>query len=396
MSAEVGSTPARGGRRSAGWPVAVALIALAGCTGVPPQPPAGLLEEFPSHRPRAVVTNFNSALVCMDNLMVIHQSKPIYVTSQGILNFTSDRSLSNGGKEMLITALAQMSNRSRGVRFVSYGSDIRDVLDLQGAHPDKKQFRVPDYFLRGGVTEHNKTLWSGQEGAGFSGEVTDGDELTASYSLLGGFGSVTVDMSAGHVANLQIVPGAVSANTLSLRNTEGKSATADLLVGDFGFSYSLSDNVSRDFNQILRALIQVGAIELVGKLQNLPYWRCLANAGANEQRDGELRARFNERLQNQRSTLVREMQQLLRDSGYYNGPINGVPDDASYAALQSYQRHHNILATGRIDFETYRLMHLYTPSRDLPYVQWWEDDPKTARTGAPYGPAATVAIPVSE
>ncbi|HCP01588.1 MAG: hypothetical protein CL573_03170 [Alphaproteobacteria bacterium] len=371
-------------------------MVFAGCSGIVPTPPEDIQKEFPASAPRATVTNFNQALVCLDNLMVIHQSQPIYLATQGLNNFTSDRSISDGGKEMLITALAQMSNRSRGVRFVSFGSDIRDILDLQGAHPDKGDFRVPDYFIRGGVTQHNKNLWSGQEGAGASTEFRGDDSATGSFSLLGGYGSLTVDMSAGFISNLQIVPGAVTSNTLALQNTEGTSLTADLTLGDLGFSYSLSENVSRDFNMVYRALVQVGAVELIGRLQNLPYWRCLANAGAAENRDRQLLERFEQLNAADRSTLVRIIQQALKDSGYYDGPITGAADDATMVAVDAYQQQHNVLATGRIDFDTFKLLNLYTPARDLPYVQWWENDPKVGKVGAPFGVAASVAVPIGK
>ena len=384
------------GRHGLQLSLAAGALVLSACAGIPPTPPEDLQREFPAAAPRATVTNFNQALVCLDNLMVIHQSQPIYVTTQGLNNFTSDRSISAGGKEMLITALTQMANRSRGVRFVSFGSDIRDILDLQGAHPDKGDFRVPDYFIRGGVTQHNKNLWSGQEGAGASSEFRGDDAATASFSLLGGYGSLTVDMSAGFISNLQIVPGAVTSNTLALQNSEGTSLTADLTLGDLGFSYSLSENISRDFNMVYRALVQVGAVELIGRLQNVPYWRCLANAGAAENRDQRLLERFDELNATDRSTLVRVVQQGLKDSGYYHGPVTGAADDATMQAVDAYQQQHNVLATGRIDFDTFKLLNLYTPSRDLPYVQWWEDDPKVGKLGAPFGPAASVAVPIGK
>ena len=332
----------------------------------------------------------------MDNLMLMYRSKPIYIGSQGIFNFTSERSLSSGGKEILITALGQMSNRSRSIKFVSYGSDVRDVLDLQGAHPNKSSFRVPDYFIRGGITQHNKQLWEGQSGAGASSELgADNKDITSSYSLSSNYGTLSVDMSAGFVANLQIVPGVISANTLSLNNRENKAVTTDLLLGSLGLSYSLSNNVSEDFNLIYRALIQVGAIEIVGKLQGLPYWRCLANAGTIKQRSEKLREQYESMEKDNRSELISFIQTALSDSGYYDGEATGLLDQATMQALEVYQRQHNILATGQVDFDSFRLLNLYTPSRDTPYSLWWEDNNQMNKMGAPYSPGVSIDLPIS-
>ena len=380
-------------RRTIGRPrvlvgLAVAL-ALSGCSYTAPEVPADIRQENPDTLPKSTITNFNEALVCMDDLMVIHEVPSLYLASQGIENLTSDRSLSAGGKEMLITALSKMSTRSKGVRFVSYGVDIRDILDLQGAHPDKADFRAPDFFIRGGVTQINKSLWSGQRGAGASfildeGQLNDGgtffilkgeEDLTGSYSLSSSYGTVTVDMSVGQIANLQIIPGIASSNTLALKHQDGSSVTADLTIADFGFSYSLTDNETLDYNTVFRSLIQVGAIEIIGKLHDVPYWRCLANAGTVASRNAALRARFNELNEaDDRKALYTFVQEALKDARYYDGEVDGTFGVSTRNALQTYQQRHGLLATGLIDFETFRLMNLYTPSRDAPYVPWWDAD----------------------
>ena len=65
------------------------------------------------------------------------------------------------------------------------------------------------------------------------------------------------------------LPGIYSANTLALYNSIG-AITGDLSMAKLGLSYSYSNNTSQDFNDVYRALIQVGTIELIGKLQKVP------------------------------------------------------------------------------------------------------------------------------
>jgi hypothetical protein len=285
-----------------------------------------------------------------------------------------------------------MSIRSNGIRFVSYGSDIRDMLTLQGAHPDHGDFRVPDFFIRGGVTQHNKSLWSGQRGAGTSveiesPEILDGgtffslhgqEDFTNSYSMSGAYGTVTLDMSAGYIATLQIVPGVASANTLALENRKGKSISADLSLGDLGYSYSFSDNKSFDFNTVFRSLVQVGVIEIVGKLQGVPYWRCLSNAGAVEARDSQLLKQYVTLQDENEKQLIVGVQTVLKDLNYYAGPINGSLEEHTQKSLQAYQQHMGLIATGLINFQTYRMMNLFTPTKDNPTSYWWQNFQSTA------------------
>lgn len=318
--------------------------------------------------------------------MLANKVSPIFIASEGIVNYTSDRSLSAGGKEMLITALSRMGNRSHGVKFVSYGSDIQNMLTLQGAHPNNKEFRVPDFFIRGGITQFNKSLWSGQRGAGASVEIESPNVLdrgtyftllgqedgTGSFSSSSSYGTVSLDLSAGNIANLQIIPGMTSANTLALLNKKGKAINADLTLGDLGYSYSLSGSYSYDFNSIYRSLIQVGAIELVGKLQNVPYWKCLANAGEVAQRSEDLKVQYQSLLEGDSTALIKLGQQVLAKLGYYDGAVDGVTGPATKKAIQHYQKQFNLIATSQLDFETFRMMALFSPISSEDSLPWWK------------------------
>ena len=381
-------------------------LALSGCTTLSgltqaPKVPDNVRAIHSTGLPNAVVTNFNEALACMDDLMLVNQVSPIYLASPTINNFTSDRSLSAGATEMLITALAKMAIRSGGVRYVSFGPDVQNMLTLQGAHPNNKDFRVPDFFVRGGVTQFNKSFWNGQRGSGVSAKIDPGqlihggtffilrDQEDATYSISQdrAFGTLTMDLNAGFIANLQMIPGIASSNTLALENRAGKATTGDLTVAGLGLSYSFSENVSHDFNHVLRSLVEVGAIEIVGKLQGIPYWRCLANAGSVEQRDRELREKFAQQSASDSPALVRSAQQALKDMKYYAGDANGVIDAATQEGLQEYQRQMGLLSTGLLNFETFRMLNIYTPARPGPYVHWWQNVNGSDRIVAPRVPA---------
>jgi peptidoglycan hydrolase-like protein with peptidoglycan-binding domain len=343
--------------------------------------------------------------------MLINQVTPIYITSSQITNFTSDRSISSGSTEMLISALSKMAIRSGGVRYVAFGPDIQNVLTLQGAHPNNKTFRAPDFFIRGGLTEFNKSLWNAQNGVGTSVEMNGGNiqsaglsflvrkkkDITKSISLDASFGTLTMDLNAGFVSDLQMIPGVSSSNTLAMQNRAGKSITGDISLANLGLSYSLSDNVSEDFNEVMRSLIQVGAIEIVGKLQGVPYWRCLANAGMVEQKDQELQKAFIERSTKDEVELIRSAQTALRDLKYYKGELNGRLDYATQEGLQAYQQQMGLLATGHLTYETFRMLNIYTPARTSPYVPWWQNynlveravaGPRVSAPAAPAAPAA--------
>lgn len=53
---------------------------------------------------------------------------------------------------------------------------------------------------------------------------------------------------------------------------------------------------------------------------------------------------------------VAEIQQRLAELGFYRGPVNGVYDPETAAAVRKLQRAHGAPATGRVELETYRLL----------------------------------------
>jgi hypothetical protein len=373
-----------------------------------PEVPLELQALYPSSLPTSVVTDFNASLTCMDDLLAIQQVDPIYLASSPITNFTSERSISKGSTEMLISALSKMTIRSQGVHYVSFGSDIQNILSLQGSHPDKELFRAPDYFIRGGLTQMNKTFWSSQKGYGIStqidpGNLIDGgtffllrgqEDATQSISQSANYGTLTMDLNAGYVATLQMIPGAVSSNTLALSSTKGKAVSADISMNDLGYSFSMSNNISKDFNNVLRSLIEVSAIELVGKIQGVPYWRCLANAGVNKEKNTALLAEFVEQNQTQPDEIIKTVQRALADLDYYTGTIDGQLGELTSDALFRYQTRMGLLASGSIGFETFRSINTYTPLRDTPYVTWWESISQTA-IGSKAIPKAPKKAPVA-
>ncbi len=51
---------------------------------------------------------------------------------------------------------------------------------------------------------------------------------------------------------------------------------------------------------------------------------------------------------------VREVQQTLRDKGYYPGPIDGILGSRTRAAIRQYQKDENLPVTGQLDADTAR------------------------------------------
>ena len=362
------------------------IILFSACSAVKPIIPPKIINNTPDYRAVTNLTDFSEALVCMDELLLNAKVSPIVISSENINNLTSTASFSKGGKEMLINALSKMSAKSNSIIYVRYGPDISSILDLQGAHPDNAEFKAPDYFIAGAVTEYNQDLCRGSTGSAGSVEIDSGEttasglvaivsgqeEGTLSYSNNMSYGTITLDMSLGYIKNLQIIPGTVSSNTLALKVSRSKSISADLTLGDVGTTYSISDTSKLDVNTIMRSLIEIGSVEIIGKIHQVPYWDCLNSVYDKSGRLMELSSLYGNLELNNKTTefatfALMELK-YLNDNEYRDALEKSDTKKMNLlvsTALTKFQINNQLMTSGLIDFQTFRFIYETLESNEL-------------------------------
>ena len=356
---------------------------LAACQSKIVQIPNAIQSQYPSHKAVNNLTDFSEALVCMDEKLLAAKVDPVYLSSEKINNLTSTSSFSKGGKEMLINALSKMSTKSKAVVYVRYGTDVASMLDLQGVHPDKDDFRVPDFFITGGVTEYNENRFRGSVGGGKSISIDDGtttssglvsiisgnEEATASISNSLGYGTIAMDMSLAYVKDLQVIPGTVSSNTLAIQKTYSNSVSVDLTIGDIGFTSQVTNTEQLDINTIMRSLIEIGSIEIVGKIHNVPYWECFNNVYDKSGRVMALLAIYNNLKENRLMDefAIKSLKELgYLDKDYLEKTSNENQENLFISnALVSFQLNNQLMASGTYDFNTFRYLFETLESSDM-------------------------------
>ncbi len=258
-----------------------AVVVVSGCSYREVAPNKEVAERLSQTYPTRNLTGFTQGLRCMDSMFESRQVEPVYVTSAPIPDYTENRGAAGyGARDMLISALSEMTKQSAAIRFVAFDRSTPDIVALQNSHPQKANLRVPDFFIRGAVTQINTSPYSKQRGTSLSiGEVSEdisGGGATTSGSV--SLATVSIDLAMGLISNYQLLPGVFSANTFTVGKT-GVSDELSISLSKVGGVYRASENESKALSEGLRALIEVGAIELFGKLYGVPYWECLAVIG---------------------------------------------------------------------------------------------------------------------
>ncbi len=307
------------------------------------KPEAAYTAAQPATTPVRNITSFTPALQCMDSLFLSFGVRNVVITSAGIPDSTGE--VGAGTKDMLISAISHMSVKSGAFTFVDFDQSQTDVAELHELVGFTDEFRVPSYYIRGAITQLDSGVIANQVGGGVA---IGGLQLGVSKDLV--VSVVSVDMNMGHLATRQILPG-ISANNSIAVSRSGLGGDLGATIGKAGVSFNISMTKSEGVHAATRTLIELSAIEIVGKLTEVPYWRCLWIEQTNPEMISQARSWFEGMSVQERVVFT---QRALASKGYYSGVVNGIYDGSTRAATSRYQAEHGLIANGRIDFQIYQ------------------------------------------
>jgi curli biogenesis system outer membrane secretion channel CsgG len=354
-------------------------LALAACQ---PNPETAHVAAQPRTAPVRTITSFNDALRCMDELFLAQGKRDIYITSAGIPDATG--MVAAGTKEMLITAISKMSATSGAFRFVDYDPTQLDVQVLSELVGLRDNFVAPNYYIRGAITQLDSNVLSSAASAGVSMPYFDlavsRDQVVSVMSL---------DLNMGKLVTRQIIPGMSASNSIAVVRS-GKGGDVGGVIGKAGLSISVSLDRSEGFHQAVRNLVELSTIEVVGKLTRVPYWQCLQIDQTNPTYRAEAREWFDTMSPSERVRFVRTN---LAAAGYLQTSSSDEADPELHNAIARYQAEHDLIASGRIDFDLYTGL-LAAASHDKRQVAIAAGAMPVAKVAAPASPLPA-AVPAA-
>lgn len=282
----------------------------------------------PEQAPLKSITSFSPALRCMDNLFLMYGVRDLVVISEDLNDNT--KKVSAGTKDMLISAVSEMTKRSKAVRLIAYGQDSSNLISFMKEAEKKNLFQLtPQYGIRGSISQLDENVAKKTEGGGISfGDVGFGRAATAATTILG------LDLTMMSTEDLSIVSGVTSSNSVAIFKS-GAGVEGEAGYKKFGINYQANLSRSEGTAQALRNLVELSVVELFGKLTKTPYWICL---GANSQADA-VKNEINDWYSGMYSDgeIVSYWQQQMRIRGVYSGEVNGQNDDALIEAITAYR-----------------------------------------------------------
>ena len=288
------------------------------------------MKAGPTSAPYKSITSFANGLRCMDNLLLEYGTRDVAVIVEDLADQT--KKVNAGTKDMLISAVSDMTRRSRAIRLVAYGQDSGNTVGFLFQALRRDHFAVvPQYSLRGSISQFDDALVRRNVDAGVS--ITPylglGYASTSQASVLG------IDLTMLSTQDLGVVPGVASRNSVILFKA-GKGFDGEAEYHKFGINFSLSTATQEGQSQALRSLVELAAIELFGRLAKVPYWSCLGASNNDEAVQSEMRDWYDAMLANP-TEIIEYFQQQMRARRVYDGPIDGVVNPQIKEAVARYR-----------------------------------------------------------
>jgi len=334
---------------------AAAVLAITGCAAQPKQSPAVQIQPSasgPKAAPQRNVTHFADGLRCMDDMLYRYGVRDVSVMIEEMQD--QSRRLGAGTRDMMVSAFADMTRRSRGVRLVTFGQDNQNVVQLLTIAQRLNDFKVvPQYDIRGSITQFDEDVDRRQAGAGASlVSAITGPLFGLSFNRTHQSSVLGFDASVVTTSDLSLVPGASSKNTVVVTKEETSAGDGLAQIRNGSLSFSFAVGRSEGVAQSLRNVVELSTIELTGKLLRLPYWTCL-NLDTNHP---EIQREMEDWFLSMQDTpeLTRFFQEQLRNRKFYDGPADGKPNSAYLEALAAHRKAQGLQAEGEPDAEVLR------------------------------------------
>ena len=289
------------------------------------------VRKGPEAVPTRTITNFSPALRCMDGLLITWGIRDLPVVVEDLIDQT--KKVNAGTKDMLISAMSEMTRRSKAIKLITYGKDTGNLIGLIESAKGRNAFQnVPPYGIRGSVSQLDDNILRRNVdiGIAFDPYLSIGASGSAGASVLG------IDLTVVSSRDLAVVPGVTSRNSVVLYR-EGSGFDGDAAIRKFGVNFSMTLSRSEGQAQALRTLVELAVIELVGKLGTLPYWRCLGTSADDPEVAAE-REDWYYGLASRPAELIGFFQFQLRNRGYYRGPSNGQRSAEFDRSVEAYRK----------------------------------------------------------
>jgi len=303
----------------------------------------------PTVRPVRSMSSFSDSLDCMDKMLRDAEVPSTLITSKIIPDYSTRAPVAT--KDMIITALLQMSRTINTFRYVDYEVELIRQDTVQNLtnillNNNQIQLQRPSLYISGAIAFLDQNVLINRNQAGISGNNFD-----AGYSQNRNASIIGLELHLGDFRTRTLIPGLDSANEV-IMGTGGQGLDLAGRISDYGLQFNVGRDYAQGSGAAVRTLVELAVIELTGKWARVPYWQCLTLEQNHPSFQRQLRDWYDEGDAAIHRNLI---QTSLISKGYLDKKSgDGDISDMSFRrALGKFQADHGMVVTGAVDFTTY-------------------------------------------
>ncbi len=262
---------------------AVAMLASCGTTDVNEENIASFEKKEAETLGQKYVTAYDNSLRDFGKMLQGYNVPDTRIMNKPIGNRTGSKSLPGDLSRMLATAMGKIGKK---ILYIEY-----DPIFLRGETNagTNIQRTLPDVLIVGDITEYDKGLISKDSGGESEGEYQQFSavaEITAESKV----SRLAMDMNMTDYKTL-VSLGCQISNSMKIMKTKSGF--------NFGFFYLANGmNINSNFSQnqgkeaALRRLIELSILQTLGKYFQVPYWKCIKGAPADQDMIEKIKEQF--------------------------------------------------------------------------------------------------------
>lgn len=320
------------------------LVAVSGC-GLNPQTAD---VDINNTLPEAKTTVYQDAVRKLGMMSAIYGKLPINIMSKNISDNTGTSVATNAEIPSDITEMVKSTLNAIGgnIVFIPYDPDFF-ANSANTGYSDFSQKLIPDVIVSGGITEFDRGLVTKGDSAELDATIGDfglGFEDQNRASLA----QVTLDFNMINFKTLAAIPRVQAVNGIKLhKGTKEDNFAFTVKSVTLGAQGTIKKVQGR--HAAIRLLVELSMVQLLGRYQELPYWRLLPGGQRDEIVIDEVLSRFYDMRPSERLSAA---QRLLYLHGY-DVKITGRKDSATQAALQEFANKNSLTPSDTIDEKVY-------------------------------------------
>ena len=304
----------------------------------------------PTVRPVRSMSSFSDSLQCMDRLLRDAQVPTTLITSKQIPDYSTRAPVA--AKEMVVTALLQMSRLSNAFRYVDYEVDLIRQDTVQNLtnillNNNQIQLQRPSLYLSGAVSFVDQNVLSNRMEVG-----TSASRLDTGYSKNRNATVIGLELHLGDFRTRTLIPGMDSANEVVI-GSGGQGLDLAGRISEYGWQFNVGKDYAQGSGAAIRTLVELAVIELTGKWARVPYWQCLTMEQTHPNFQRQLRDWYDEGTAGVHQALVKRS---LIAKGYLKEDTRQSERNQVQMfrqALGRFQSDQGMVVSGVVDFNTY-------------------------------------------